>query len=166
MLNRTQLERHGADCAGREVVDRDPGSAGEESKADAGAAPARQVRVLVVDDEESIRLAIRIVLERRGHQVMEAESTRDGLERALSAAPDVALVDLRLPGNGLNLLRELDRMPALVGRTVLMTGSEDLLMDEQGNVVWPRWMAKPFDFGALVKLVERLAGEGPAAPPH
>ena len=165
MLNRTQLERHGADCAGREVVDRDAGSAGEESRAD-GAAPARPVRVLVVDDEESIRLAIRIVLERRGHQVVEAESTRDGLERALSDAPDVALVDLRLPGNGLNLLRELDRMPALVGRTVLMTGSEDLLMDEQGNVVWPRWMAKPFDFGALVQLVERLAGDGPAPLPH
>ncbi len=119
----------------------------------------RSLHVLIVDDEEPIRVAIRIVLERRGHSIAEAGSAQEGLVRARDALPDVALVDLRLPGNGLTLLRELDRIPGLRGRTALMTGSEDLLLDEQGQVIWPRWICKPFDFGALIELVERL-GDG------
>src|SRR5512141_2203829 len=128
-----------------------------------GVEPARSLQVLVVDDEEPIRVAIRIVLQRRGHGVLEAASAAEGLERALESLPDVALVDLRLPGNGLSLLRELERMPGLAGRTALMTGSEDLLLDEQGNLVWPRWLGKPFDFGRLIELVEQLgAGAEPS----
>lgn len=125
------------------------------------AGPPRVLRVLVVDDEPGIRLAIRIVLERRGHEVLEAGSATEGLDCAAASTPDVALVDLRLPGNGLTLLHQLDGIPALVGRTVLMTGSEDLLLDTHGHPVWPRWIAKPFDFGALAQLVERIAaGDG------
>ena len=123
-----------------------------------GARPARRLRVLVVDDEPSIRLAMRIVLERRGHEVLLAADVPEGLARARSDRMDVALVDLRLPGNGLTLLRELEQMPELAGKTVLVTGSPDLLMDEQGNYVWPRWLSKPFDFDALIALVEDLAG--------
>lgn len=129
---------------------------GEGERTVAGG-PIRPLRVLVVDDEEPIRVAIRIVLERRGHAVREAASVEEGLIRVAEELPDVALVDLRLPGNGLNLLRQLEVMPALTGRTALMTGSEDLLMDEHGKPVWPRWIAKPFEFDALIELVERLA---------
>ncbi len=130
----------------------------------AGPDTPRSLRVLVVDDEASIRMAIRIVLERRGHAVVEAASTEEGMARALDSAPDAALVDLRLPGNGLSLLRQLEDLPDLAGRTALMTGSEDLLMDERGNVTWPRWLAKPFDFDVLIQLVERLGtvGDRPA----
>ncbi len=128
------------------------------------AGPPRVLRVLVVDDEPGIRLAVRIVLERRGHQVLEAGSAAEGLECAETGTPDVALVDLRLPGNGLDLLHQLDAIPALVGRTVLMTGSEDLLLDAHGRPVWPRWIAKPFDFATLAQLVEGVAaGHGSTA---
>ena len=126
-----------------------------EQPADAGA--PRPLRVLVVDDEEPIRMALRIILERRGHAVVLAGDVSEGLAQARAYAPDVALVDLRLPGNGLTLLRELDRWPGLTGRTVLVTGSEDLLLDETGHPVWPRWLSKPFDFNALLALIEQLA---------
>ena len=128
----------------------------ERAEAPAGAGAPRRVRVLVVDDEEPIRLALRIILERRGHAVILAGDVSEGLSQARAHAPDVALVDLRLPGNGLTLLRELDGWPGLTGRTVLVTGSEDLLLDENGEPVWPRWLSKPFDFNALLALVERL----------
>ncbi len=120
--------------------------------------PRRKLRILVVDDEESIRLAMRIVLERRGHEVVLAADVAEGRAKAAADVIDVALVDLRLPGNGLTLLQELERQPGLAGKTVLVTGSQDLLMDEQGNYVWPRFLTKPFDYDALVALVEQLAG--------
>ncbi len=123
-----------------------------------GGNPPRRLRVLVVDDEESIRLAMRIVLERRGHEVVLAADVPEGRALARADGIDVALVDLRLPGNGLTLLRELDQLPRLAGKTVLVTGSQDLLMDEHGNYVWPRWLTKPFDYDALISLVEQLGG--------
>jgi DNA-binding response OmpR family regulator len=123
----------------------------------AGDGAPHRLRVLVVDDEEPIRVALRIILERRGYAVILAGDVSEGLAQARTHTPDVALVDLRLPGNGLTLLRELDGWPQLTGRTVLVTGSEDLLLDETGKPVWPRWLSKPFDFNALVALIEQLA---------
>ena len=134
----------------------DPAHGGGPSQP--GGGPPRKLRVLVVDDEESIRLAMRIVLERRGHEVVLAADVPEGRARAQVGGIDVALVDLRLPGNGLTLLQELEQTPALAGKTVLVTGSQDLLMDEHGNHVWPRWLTKPFDYDALVALVEQLGG--------
>ena len=131
-----------------------------QSQSPAAGASARAphpLRILVVDDEEPIRHALRIILERRGHQVILAQDVGEGRAQARAHALDVALVDLRLPGNGLTLLRELERMPALAGRTVLVTGSEDLLLDASGQPVWPRWLSKPFDFYALAAHIEELA---------
>ncbi len=133
----------------------DPGGAAGEQRSER--AP-RRLRLLVVDDEEAIRVALRIILERRGHEVVLASDVTEGRAQAQAHPPDVALVDLRLPGNGLTLLRELERMPGLAGRTVLVTGSDDLLLDETGQPVWPRSISKPFDFKGLIALIERTAG--------
>ncbi len=130
-----------------------PGRGEEKSPARAG----RRLRVLLVDDEEPIRIALRIILERRGHEVVLAADVAEGRAQARAFPPDIALVDLRLPGNGLNLLRELDAQPALAGRTVLITGSEDLLLDPSGQPVWPRWLSKPFDFTRLISFIEETA---------
>ncbi len=137
------------------MVQVDPAGAGGEGAKPARGRAQRRLRVLVVDDEEPIRVALRIILERRGHEVVLAGNVAEGQVQARAFPPDVALVDLRLPGSGLTLLRELERTPALAGRTVLVTGSEDLLLDENGQPVWPRWLSKPFDFSALIALVER-----------
>ncbi len=137
------------------MVEADRGPAGRPP----GDGKPRRLRVLVVDDEEPIRVALRIILERRGHTVILAGDVSEGLAQARAHAPDVALVDLRLPGNGLTLLRELDSWPRLAGRTVLVTGSEDLLLDETGQPVWSRWLSKPFDFNGLLAYIEQLAAE-------
>lgn len=55
-------------------------------------------RVLVIDDEEDILLMIRIALEFDGHEVTTATTGEAGLELARRDAPDVILLDIRLPG--------------------------------------------------------------------
>lgn len=122
------------------------------------AAPA-PLNILVVDDEVAIRTTVAMVLSRRGHRVVEAADAQGALTRAQAEPFDLVLADLRLPGNGLALLGRLDAMPALEGRTVLMTGSLDLLSGDDAQPVWPRVLAKPFDFAALVTLVEELGAK-------
>lgn len=55
-------------------------------------------RVLVIDDEEPIRLLCRVNLEATGIQVSEAEDGNTGLESARAERPDVILLDVMMPG--------------------------------------------------------------------
>ena len=60
-------------------------------------APERPVRVLVIDDEEQIRTALRSVL-RASHWVVDlAENGEAGLEAAATHTPDIVVLDLTLP---------------------------------------------------------------------
>jgi two-component system response regulator PilR (NtrC family) len=72
----------------------------------AGCYHARVGSVLVVDDERSMREFLAIFLKRAGHQVAVAASGKEGLERLMTAAPDVLITDLKMPGSvgGLELL--------------------------------------------------------------
>jgi len=64
--------------------------------------------VLVVDDEESMRYFLKKTLRREGYEVIEAADGPSALAAAASGPPDVALVDVRMPGmDGVALMRAL-----------------------------------------------------------
>jgi len=65
-------------------------------------------RILIIDDEESIRFSLRGVLEDEGHEVLEAGSGEQGLELMESQGPDLVFLDIWLPGmDGLHVLDRL-----------------------------------------------------------
>ena len=67
-------------------------------------------RVLLVEDDPDVRLALRLLLEDEGHEVIEAADGEQGLLRAAAHSPDVVLVDLKLPGiHGFEVVRRLLR---------------------------------------------------------
>jgi NtrC-family two-component system response regulator AlgB len=81
----------------------------------------RDVRVLVVDDEESIRRMLRLCLEAAGCRVTLAASAESGIAAARRAPPDVALVDLRLGAmDGIAVARSI-RQEAPTTAVVMMT---------------------------------------------
>ena len=87
--------------------------------------PAR-TRILVVDDQEAVRTAIASLLEKRGCEVVVAESGEAAIERLRAEYFDVLLCDVMMPGmSGLQLLSEallLDRdLPVL-----MLTGVADM----------------------------------------
>jgi NtrC-family two-component system response regulator AlgB len=79
------------------------------------------VRVLVIDDEESIRKMLRVCLEGAGYRVTLAPNGEAGVAAAKRAPPDVALVDLRLGGmDGIAVTRALaQEVPSAV--VIIMT---------------------------------------------
>ena len=67
-------------------------------------------RILVVEDDERIRSSMRLALEGEGYEVRDAASGEEGLDLFAEAPPDVALIDLMLPGmDGFECCRALRR---------------------------------------------------------
>jgi CheY-like chemotaxis protein len=73
------------------------GRAAEDHPSAPVARPARR-RVLLIEDEKDVRDMLRLVLESEGHEVSIAASGAEGLARLGSFRPDIALVDIGLPG--------------------------------------------------------------------
>ena len=65
-------------------------------------------RILVVDDQEDVRLLLRAVLERQGWDVDEAVSGEDAVELCGSETVDLVVVDFKMPGiSGMDVARQL-----------------------------------------------------------
>ncbi|MEM6798684.1 MAG: response regulator transcription factor [Planctomycetota bacterium] len=77
-------------------------------------------RLMIVDDHPVVRAGVRAMLEGSGFEVKgEAESAADAMEKHIEAAPDLLLIDVRLPGtDGLECLSQLRaqgvRCPAII----------------------------------------------------
>jgi CheY-like chemotaxis protein len=75
-------------------------------------------RVLVIDDEESIRGLVKEKLTREGREVLLASNGQEGLKLFYRERPDITILDLKMPGmNGLEVLR---RIKAFDRRAVVM----------------------------------------------
>lgn len=117
--------------------------------------------ILVVDDEESVRLSLRRFLEKVGFEVREAWSGRSALAQITAARPpDLVLTDLRMSdGSGSWLLSQLwEDFPDLLRRTVVITGDPDRddvsrLLQKTGCPV----VSKPVDFPNLLEILDEVA---------
>ena len=107
--------------------------------------------VLVVDDEQSLRLLCRVNLELEGHTVREAGSlaeARAELERAL---PDVILLDRHIGAeDGLDLLDEIEALDGAT-RVVLLSGSSSVGPELRARV--DDVLGKPFELDLLSRAV-------------
>jgi two-component system nitrogen regulation response regulator GlnG len=114
-------------------------------------------RVLVADDEMSIRFVLRETLESAGHEVVEAASGEAALQ-ALSARPfDVAFFDIRMPGpSGLELLDQVRNLGSDVA-VVIITAQSTL---ENAVEAMKRgaldYLVKPFGMDAVQALVAKV----------
>lgn len=109
----------------------------------------------MVDDDPTLRLVIRMVLERGGYEIDEAPHGKAALELMTSATPDAVVADLRMPVmGGLELIRRMrgeaatERVPVVV-----LTGVADIgdVSDLAGAV-----LVKPFEPADLLSTLDRL----------
>jgi CheY-like chemotaxis protein len=80
--------------------------------------------ILIVDDDESMRMLKREILERLGFRVVEAENGRDGVEIAIREQPRLILMNYLMPVmDGLKATEEIRRQPGLEKVPILMNSS-------------------------------------------
>ena len=125
-------------------------------------------RVLVIDDESTIRAALRRYFKRRDWLFDEAEDGARGLEKLLSPDADYTAIisDLRMPGmSGVALHDEIARRrPELLERLVFSTG--DVASRAAAEFVQRTRcpvLEKPFELSQLGETLERIRT---AAPPN
>jgi DNA-binding response OmpR family regulator len=115
--------------------------------------------VLVADDDEDIRLVIRINLELDGIEVMEAGTAESLLERAHERTPDVILLDGFLPGDdGWNLLALFKHDAVLAGVPVVMLSgmTSERYRTRALQAGAAAWIDKPFKPQTLVRIVHAV----------
>src|SRR6202142_1209556 len=113
-------------------------------------------RVLVVDDEENIRLVLRPLLKKRGYEVEVAEEGEAALAALDSFDPDVILTDVRMPRmGGLDLLGALKakQHPATV---IVMSayGNVDLAIEAMKAAAYD-YVSKPFKPDEIVLALRK-----------
>ncbi len=115
------------------------------------------LRALVVDDEVQIRKLLMRLLERRGFEVVEADSGAAALAIAGGAKLSLVLCDIRMPGmNGLDVYRELAKKDPKLGRTfVFITGDKSALEIEEALRSVPI-LEKPFTAADLQDVLARV----------
>ena len=121
---------------------------------------ARRRRVLVVEDNADIRESLRLLLGLWGHEVLLAESGDQGLKLALQNAPDVALIDIGLPGmSGYELAARIragaHERPGTL-RLIAMTGyGQPADRARAAGAGFDEHLLKPVDAEVLSDMVNR-----------
>jgi type II secretory ATPase GspE/PulE/Tfp pilus assembly ATPase PilB-like protein/CheY-like chemotaxis protein len=121
--------------------------------------PAR--KVLLVDDEDSLRKVLKDLLERDGYEVSEARDGVQALDQVDRVGPDIIVLDLNLPAlDGYGVLSQLRSRPATAGIPVIVLtakGDEDneVRVFELGA---DDFLQKPFRARALSARLEAVLG--------
>ncbi len=115
-----------------------------------------QLRLMIVDDEPSMLEWLSVLLSRKGFEVQCFTSPLKALEHAAGRSPDIALVDLRMPGmDGIELLAALRKLnPELVGIVMTAYSSIDSAVKAMRQGA-SDYLIKPFEVDQLMLSLER-----------
>ena len=122
--------------------------------------------VLTIEDQADIRRLIRMTLEFKGYDVIEAGNGPEGLDLARRRRPDLILLDVMMPGmDGLTVSRTLLANPQLRAIPVVMLSALGAAGDiEAGKATGVAdYLVKPFSPWQLLEVVQRLI-EGSRQP--
>jgi pilus assembly protein CpaE len=130
--------------------------------------------ILIADDDPDIRKLLNVTLRNRGHDVIQVESGATVLETVERVTPDLAILDVNMPGmDGTRVARALRARPATAGMPIIfltaLAGETDVLAAFASGA--DDYVTKPFSPRELgVRVAALLAragsGTGPAARPQ
>ena len=134
----------------------------------AGQSAESKGRILVVDDEDLVRMIIRAILVQKGYRVVEAEDGMDAVGKVARGeeAFDLILIDLNMPRlNGYEALQQIRRIdPGL--RAIMLSGGV-----EERDVIGARslggvgFLQKPFENEELLQMVRESLRSGRLGAP-
>jgi DNA-binding response OmpR family regulator len=119
-------------------------------------------KILVVDDEESIRDLLTIILEGEGYRVITAADGNEGLQKALKEIPDLCILDLMMPNVAGGVLAGSIRANAklcnvpIIFLTGVFNNEEAALI--KNRFAGERMLAKPIDNDELIGAINEALG--------
>lgn len=118
------------------------------------------MRILVVEDQDSIRRMIEALVQARGYQVTAVSSGAKAIDVAMTEPPDMVLLDLNLPGqyDGFDVCQRLRSDPATrtVPVVIISAMDDDESRSRATAAGATAYYTKPFSPIALLKEIDRL----------
>jgi CheY-like chemotaxis protein len=122
--------------------------------------PTHRKSILIVEDDEAIRMILKRLLESYGYVVFLAEHANEGYEKAKilhpAGHPHLILTDVDMAGDGHNLVKKLENDPDLKSIPIIVETAAAELSELSGKKV----LRKPFHIDNLLGLVEGYVGKG------
>jgi two-component system, OmpR family, KDP operon response regulator KdpE len=119
-----------------------------------------KAKILIIDDEATIRKFLDLTLSAQGYALIEAKTASEGIEEAIARRPDLVILDLSLPDDdGLNVLkklREWSPIPIIV-LTVRDSDSDKVALLDAGA---DDYLTKPFSVPELLARVRAALRHG------
>lgn len=116
-------------------------------------------RILIVDDSPTETYKFKAILEKHGHEVLEAENGADGVAKARQELPDVVLMDVVMPGlNGFQATRQLTKGSETAHIPIVIVTTKD----QETDRVWGRrqgasdYLTKPVEENVLLETINRV----------
>ena len=121
-----------------------------------------QKKILIVDDQPTIRRLIDISLQSADRLILEAGSGEQAIAIALKESPDLIIMDLMMPGgmDGFQAIEKLKQYPETSQCPVLVLTAKDQRTERQRSFAAGAndYLAKPFKLDMLLKKVDALLG--------
>lgn len=125
-------------------------------------------KLLVADDEEHVRLLLRVALEVDGYEVLTAADGEQVIQVALTERPDLIILDNVMPrSRGWRVAQSLRDMGAGEIPVIFFSGrasEEDLREAREAGAI--AYLTKPLDFERLLELVHRIFAEASGPTPR
>lgn len=127
-------------------------------------------RILVIDDEASIRDMLRLALEEAGHEVTLAVDGAAGLRQVRQTLPDLVVTDLIMPEKeGIETILELRRVTSAHLPIVAISGGgkggQREYLEVARKLGADRTLSKPFKIAHLLAVIQELLDQGDGPPP-
>jgi DNA-binding response OmpR family regulator len=126
------------------------------------------MRILIIEDSDSIRHMIETLLAARGHAVVAVSSGLRGIDAAVSSPPDAILLDLHLPGilDGVEVCRRLrdEAATRAVPIVVISALTDEASKQKAVQAGATAYYTKPFSPTALLKEIEATPGRQSLRP--
>lgn len=115
--------------------------------------------LLIIEDDDTISLSLKVFFESRGYSVMNAPNGEDGLKIALKQIPDTVILDLRLPDiYGIEVLQEIKKSYPEIS-VIIMTGYGEVKEAVEAMRHGAEYyFQKPIDLDELAVIVEKSIG--------
>lgn len=119
-------------------------------------ATEKQGKILLVDDEPNILIALEFLIQQAGYSVFKAHNGEDALRAVADLQPDIVVLDVMMPGmDGFEVARRLRAQERFADLTIIFLTAKGTQQDryrgyESGGEIY---LTKPFDNAELVNII-------------
>lgn len=118
----------------------------------------KKLKILIVDDEDGLRLSMAGIIEMEGHEVFDADSGLNAIELAKQHRFDVAFLDIKMPGiNGVETFKQIKKINPATTVVMMTAYAVQHLIKEALDEGAYACISKPFDMEKIMETIKDIS---------